>query len=296
MRAFDLFAPAKVNLCLHVVGRRPDGYHLLESVAAFAALGDGLRFEPADTLVLERDGPEAGALPPAGEDIVLRAARALAACADVPARARLRLTKRLPVGAGLGGGSSDAAAALLGLCRLWALDPDALDLPGLALSLGADVPVCLAGRSAIMRGIGEALTFLPPLPAASLVLVNPRQPAATAEVFRRFAALPPRRPPALPALDPMPADAVALAEALARGGNDLTAAASTLVPAIEDALAVLAGAPGCLLARMSGSGATCFGLFAEPLAAHAAAMAVRGRRPGWWVEPTELRSVARGPT
>lgn len=277
-------APAKVNLYLHVTGRRPDGFHLLDSLVAFAGIGDTLEVEPADSLSLRVDGPTAALLPEGGDNIVLTAARALAARAGIAPRAALRLTKRLPVAAGIGGGSADAAATLTGLCRLWTLSPPPAEMDALALSLGADVPVCLAGRPTAMAGIGEHLTPAPALPPAWLVLVNPREALSTPAVFKaRHGCFSDPMP-----LETRPTDARALAALLARRRNDLTAAAVSLVPAVGEALALLAAQPDCLLARMSGSGATCFGLFAAEAGATAAAKTLAEVKPGWWAVAAPL--------
>ena len=270
-------APAKVNLFLHVVGRRPDGYHLLDSLAVFPAVGDTLRAAPAEAFSLALEGPFGGALRAVPDNLVLRAARGLAELAGVRGGARLTLVKTLPVASGIGGGSADAAAALRLLGRLWGVAPAAEALRALALRLGADVPVCLTGRPARMGGVGDMLSPAPDLPACGLVLVNPGVAVSTPDVFRarsgRFSA-----PAALPSGW---LDAVAMARDLAALGNDLEPPAVTLCPVIGTVLAALRAAPGCLLARMSGSGATCFGLFADAVAAAAAAEGVR--RPGWWV-------------
>lgn len=291
--ALILSAPGKINLCLHVVGRRSDGYHLLESLAGFTALGDTLVFAAADRLTLERGGPEAGGLPAPDHDLILRAARALAAAAEIEPLARIKHVKRLPIGGGLGGGSSDAATTLIGLARLWRVDLMRVDLAELAEKLGADVPMCLMRRAAVMRGAGEALTPVAPLPAAPLLLVNPRRPAPTAEVFRRYAAgARPGRARHLPMLTPPPRDARELAAQLADCGNDLTPAAIETVPAIAEVLAALARLPGCLLARMTGSGATCFAIFAEEAELRAAERAIGAGHPDWWRAATELVSDA----
>ena len=270
-------APAKVNLHLHVVGKRADGYHLLDSLAVFAGTGDEVRAEAADDLSLTLDGPFAAGLAAEQDNLVLRAARSLADWAGIAPRARLALTKNLPVASGIGGGSADAAAALRALVRLWGLTPPADALAALAARLGADVPVCLASHPARMGGIGEILTAAPRLPVCGLALVNPGVAVSTPEVFRArrggFSA-----PADLP--DAWP-DAAAMAGDLVRLGNDLQAPAVALRPAIADALAAMAAAPGCRLARMSGSGATCFGLFDDDAAA-ASAAAGGLARPGWW--------------
>lgn len=277
-------APAKVNLTLHVTGKRDDGYHLLESLVAFAGIGDTLDLCPADELCLTLAGPTAAALQADDDNIVLRAARALAAHAGIAPRAHINLTKRLPVAAGIGGGSADAAAALRGLVRLWQLDIAEEQLRGLGLRLGADVPVCLAGHPTTMEGVGERLSPAPALPPAWLVLVNPRRPLSTPAVFKArtggFSAAAP--------LPDSPADARALALALAARRNDLTQAAIRLEPVVGDMLALIAAQPDCLLARMSGSGATCFGLFADPQPAQSAAAALTASQPGWWVAAAPL--------
>ena len=177
-------APAKVNLYLHVTGRRADGYHLLDSLVVFAGIGDVLEAAPSDTLSLHVEGRFAAGLADEPDNLVLRAARALAAAAGVPARARLVLQKNLPVASGIGGGSADAAAALRLLSRLWDLRPAPSEMARLALALGADVPVCLAGRASRMSGIGEQLAAAPRLPICGIVLVNPGVAVATADVFR----------------------------------------------------------------------------------------------------------------
>lgn len=271
-------ASAKINLYLHVVGRRLDGYHRLDSLAVFAGAADTLTVEPAAALSLAVTGPFAAGLDGEADNLVLRAARALAAQAGVPATGRLVLEKNLPVASGIGGGSADAAAALRLLGRFWGVDVRRETLAAIAAALGADVPVCLIGRAAVMSGIGEILTPAPPLPPTGMVLVNPGVAVATPAVFRArdggFSA-----PAVLPAEGWR--DAESLAAALQATGNDLEAPALRLAPAIADSLAALRAAPGCLLARMSGSGATCFGLFADAAAARQAAGGLQ--HPGWWV-------------
>jgi 4-diphosphocytidyl-2-C-methyl-D-erythritol kinase len=263
------FAPAKVNLFLHVTGKRADGYHLLDSLAVFPAVGDWVGALPSETLGLQISGPFGGVLEAEPDNLLLRAARALRPGAG----AVLALEKNLPVASGIGGGSADAAAALRLLAKLWGIS-EPLDHP--ALALGADVPVCLARRPARMGGIGEALAAAPELPLFGILLVNPGVAVATPAVFRArrggFSA-----PAALPAGWP---DAAAMAESLAGLANDLQAPAIELQPVIGEVLNVLKALPGALLARMSGSGATCFALFATPKAAAAAARAVN--HPGWW--------------
>ncbi len=269
-------ARAKVNLFLHVLGRRTDGYHLLDSLVAFAEVGDQLCAEPADALSLTIEGPFAAGLAAEADNLVLRAARALAVETGTVPGGRLVLRKNLPVASGIGGGSSDAAAALRLLCRLWGVAPGPATLARIALRLGADVPVCLAGQPARMGGVGEALTAAPALPAGGITLVNPGVPVSTAEVFRAR-----RGPWSAPAALPTGwYDAAAMAAGLAAAHNDLEAPAIALCPIIAEVLGALAAMPGCLLARMSGSGATCFALFPHPAAAAFAAETVQ--QAGWW--------------
>jgi 4-diphosphocytidyl-2-C-methyl-D-erythritol kinase len=275
--------PAKVNLYLHVTGRRPDGRHELCSLFIFAGYGDALTIAPADHLSLTITGPFASALGGQEDNLVLRAARALRARAGRPAPgARLTLTKNLPVAAGLGGGSGDAAATLGALNRLWGLGLDDHALADLALDLGADVPACLAGRPVQVAGIGEQISDAPALPGFWLVLANPGAPAPTGAVFARF-----RRDGAVfsrPAPLAGPVESFDdLVAALAARANDLEAAACHVAPLTGAALAALRAAPACRLARMSGSGASCFGLFATPAAARAATARLRADHPDWWV-------------
>ena len=277
-------APAKINLYLHVTGRRADGYHLLDSLVAFAAVHDTVVAEKANALTLAIEGPFAAALSAEADNLVLRAARALADAAGVRPWAALRLVKRLPVASGIGGGSADAAAALLAAGELWRITHKPGALAKLALKIGADVPVCLEGRAAQMGGIGEKVDPAPPLPRVPLVLVNPLVPLPTPAVFKARSG-----PFSKPApLATAPRDARDLAEALAARRNDLTDAALGLVPEIKGMLAALEARPGCLLARMSGSGATCFALFARDDEARATAVALRAAKPAWWVAASEL--------
>lgn len=273
--AIEVTARAKVNLALHVTGRRADGYHLLDSIVAFAATGDRVTVAEAPELTMALTGPFGPGLS-ATDNLVLKAARALH-----PGRgATITLDKRLPLASGIGGGSADAAATLQALSRLWSLP---LPPPEAVLALGADVPVCLAGSSARMQGIGEHITPVP-LPPAGLLLVNPGLALATADVFR---ALTRRDNPPLPPIPALP-DAQALAAWLATCRNDLEPCARRIAPAIGESLQALAATPGCLLARMSGSGATCFGLYATQAQAETAGQTLRAAHPGWWIAPTTL--------
>lgn len=280
-------APAKVNLALHVVARRPDGYHTLDTLAVFPPIGDRLELCSRGTTGprLEISGRFAEGLPADESNLVLRAAAALDR-----ADARFRLVKALPVAAGLGGGSADAAAALRLLLRDAATDAPAPDrLAAIAAGLGADVPMCLAGRPCRARGIGEILSPVPPLPPAAILLANPGVPVATPAVFRALAA---PSGEALPALPPSWDDAAALAAWLARCRNDLEAPAARIAPAIGPLLAALARLPGALLARLSGSGATGFALFASLADAEAGAAAIGRDHPDWWYAAAPLTAGA----
>lgn len=283
-------APAKINLTLHVLGRRDDGYHELESLVAFSGTGDHLRLEPGEALSLRVDGPTAASAGAGDDNLVLRAARNLAELLPGLRRGAFFLTKLLPVAAGIGGGSSDAAAALRLLARANGLKPNDPRLLDAARATGSDVPICLAPNARFMRGAGETLgeaLALPPLPA---VLLNPGVPVETKTVFARLGLAPGERSGggAHPAVAPGAGGETLLA-ALRRGRNDLEDAACFDAPIIVDALAVLTAAKGCRLARMSGSGATCFGLFQTPSAAARAASVIKKQHPGWWVKTAALR-------
>ncbi len=283
-------APAKVNLTLRVVGRRADGYHEIESLVAFADFGDRLRFAPGGELALTVAGPGAKEAGAGGDNLVLQAARALAARCPGIVLGAFRLDKRLPVAAGLGGGSADAGAALRLLAEANGIARDDPRLCAAARATGADVPVCLDPRPRIMRGIGEVLSAPLALPALPALLVNPGVAVPTKAVFAGWQ--PAGRPAA--ALDlaalAKPASRDRVLELLATQSNDLQDPAIALAPIIADVLAALRALPGCRLARMSGSGATCFGLFSSAAAARAAAKILRGKYPHWWVRAGELGS------
>ncbi len=279
MEGVVAFAPAKVNLCLHVVGRRADGYHLLDSLVAFADIGDRLTARPAPSWSLTLSGREAAALAGVDDNLALRAGRLLAQHVGSVAAAELHLEKHLPVAAGIGGGSADAAATLRALRELWRLAIDDAELAAIGARLGADIPVCVRSETAWVSGIGERVEPGPPLPELGVVLVNPRRPLPTATVFAArqggFAAPAPR-------LAEPPRDAVAFARWLAALRNDLTAATIGLAPEIGDVLAALGNLAGALLVRMSGSGATCFALFENRAAAMRARDALAAAEPRWW--------------
>ncbi len=319
-------ARAKVNLTLRVLGRRADGYHELESLVAFAGAGDALSLEPGPALGLAISGPRGDGLAVDDTNLILRAARALAA-ELAGTRCQLRtgrfhLVKRLPVASGIGGGSADAAGALRLLARLNDLAPDDPALLRAAASVGADVPVCLASRARIMAGIGERLGPPLTLPPLFALLVNPGVAVETAAVFRALG-LPPALPatyedqaepslraqrshPGAAALDApldgfaalamtrgsmgaVPRSAADLIAALAESGNDLEAPARQVAPVIDKVLSALRAQPGCRLARMSGSGATCFALFDDCGQSAAAGRALAREQSDWWVKPTLLR-------
>jgi 4-diphosphocytidyl-2-C-methyl-D-erythritol kinase len=280
-------APAKVNLTLHVLGRRADGYHEIESLVGFADVGDALTFSPGGALALAVGGPTGPAAGDVADNLVLKAVRALAERVPDLKLGRFSLSKRLPVAAGLGGGSSDAAAALRLLASANGIARDDPRLMQAAVATGADVPVCLDPRTRRMGGIGEILSDPLDLPRLPAILVNPGVAVSTRDVF---AAL--RLPPVAPAQAGRPAGT--LLDEIANGRNDLEAPAIELEPAIAELLAVLGRLPGCRLARMSGSGATCFGLFESTRAGTAAGRTLRVGYPGWWVRATVIGGSAGG--
>jgi 4-diphosphocytidyl-2-C-methyl-D-erythritol kinase len=282
------FAPAKVNLTLHILGRRADGYHEIESLVVFADAGDRLTFVPGPTLELTVSGLTAAAAGPDSDNLVLKAARALAERVDGLKAGRFLLDKQLPVAAGLGGGSSDAAAALRLLARHNNLPLNDPRLHAAARASGADVPVCLDPKARMMRGIGEILSEPIALPDLPAVLVNPGVAVPTKDVFAALAApalTSPAQPDDFIAID---ADAASLVSVLAARRNDLEIPAIKLQAIIADVLQALQTSPGCLLARMSGSGATCFGLFGSVAAAQDVAQQMQARHPGWWVRAASL--------
>ncbi len=280
-------APAKINLYLHVLGRRPAGYHELDSLVVFADIGDTVTARRADGLTLALEGPFAEALCGAADNLVLRAARLLADRAGVAPRAALSLRKNLPVASGIGGGSSDAAATLRALTRLGRLSLDEAELAAIAGALGADVPVCLYRRSAWLGGIGERIEAAPELPRLGIVLANPLIPLPTPDVFeaRQGAYSAPAR------FAGAPRDGRELVALLRARRNDLTLPAIALLPEIATVLRRLEGSEGARLARMSGSGATCFALYDTTEAAARAAAAISAIEPRWWVAAGAIPSV-----
>jgi 4-diphosphocytidyl-2-C-methyl-D-erythritol kinase len=278
------FAPAKVNLFLHVGERRPDGYHDLKSLAVFAAVGDTLSLTGADKLSLDVAGPMSKGLETDDRNLVLKAAHALGAWARQNGHkaggAHLILDKHLPLASGIGGGSSDAAAALHLLVAHWSLPIKTVELDRIANAVGADVPVCLRAQPSWMSGTGDVVEAAPSLPPFHLVLVNPRVHVPTADVFRRLqvrsGAHAPLLPPRLSLRE--------FAAWLDRTVNDLSAPARMISPAVMQAEQALVSSENCLLARMSGSGATCFGLYPDEQSARAGCLQIRSSHPDWWVE------------
>ena len=265
-------APAKVNLALHVTGQRPDGYHLLDSLVVFAGIGDRVSVSSDDTLSLEVIGADIAEVPSDARNLVLKAARLF----DEDKGAKIVLEKNLPTASGIGGGSSDAAAALRALSALWNLPLPSTDN---VLRLGADLPVCMKPEPQRMRGIGEILNPAPALPGMHMVLANPRVGVTTPSVFGRMTNK------INPPLEDIPAsmDAAQFVHWLSRQRNDLEVPAISGLPVIQDVLNALEDIPSCCLARMSGSGATCFGLFETAAQARLAEDTLRAEHQDWWV-------------
>jgi 4-diphosphocytidyl-2-C-methyl-D-erythritol kinase len=275
VQPFSLFAPAKINLALHVLGRREDGYHDLDSIVVFADAGDVLTFSPAPHFTIVPEGPFAASLPPAGGNII---AKAWAAASEIAAKhgrclpgVAVRLRKNLPVASGIGGGSSNAAAALKGFLRIAGIDAARPDIVSAGLAIGADVPVCLLGKPCRMRGIGERLTPLGGFRPRRAILVNPLVAVPTPEVFRGLGL----------AKGETFREAIVDENDPAYWRNDLAAPAIQIAPVIGDVLQRLAAAPGVTRAFMSGSGATCVALCETPDAAP-------DLDPRWWVARTVL--------
>lgn len=282
------FAPAKVNLTLRVLGRREDGYHDIESLVVFAHVADRLTFVPGGALELVVDGPTGVQAGDIADNLVLRAAQALAERASGLQLGRFALTKQLPVAAGLGGGSSDAAAALRLLARVNGFSLADPRLTEAACVTGADVPVCVDPRARVMRGIGEQLSAPLDVPELPAVLVNPRVAVPTKDVFARLGLRKGELRAAVGADPGTPTTVDALLSYVAAHANDLEPAAIAVQPMIAEVLADLARQPGCRIARMSGSGATCFGVFESRQSAAEAARGLYTAHPTWWVCPTTV--------
>ncbi len=289
-KVVEATALAKVNLALHVTGRRDNGYHDLESLVAFADLGDELVARPAVADRLQLCGPFAGALTPGQTNLVTKAVQAFRERwpGTVPHGVEITLDKNLPVSAGIGGGSADAAATLRLMADLADPPIPVEELMPVAARLGADVPVCLMSRPCLVRGIGEIVEPIDILPPAYLVLINPLVPVSTADVFRRLKS---RENPGLPQIPHPLSHAAMLGLWMAESRNDLEQAAIELVPVIGKLIVELAGTPGCVAARMSGSGATVFGLYGSESLAHLAARTLRQRFPDAWVAAAPLAAA-----
>ncbi|NVK19735.1 MAG: 4-(cytidine 5'-diphospho)-2-C-methyl-D-erythritol kinase [Methylocystaceae bacterium] len=272
-------AYAKVNLYLHVTNKRENGYHELDSLICFAQCGDILSFADSDEISLKIIGPMARFLDGEDDNLVLKAARGLQKLCNVTKGATITLEKHLPVAAGIGGGSGDAAATLKGLCQLWNVFPDPKGLQELALSLGADVPICLKEHAAHVGGIGEVITPLAPLPDCWMVLVNPMVAVSTPAVFNK-------RTSAFHTPDPMIAEYSFddFIDALKIRTNDLMAPALELAPEIQTVLNVLNQQTDAALCRMSGSGATCYAIFKEKQAAERAIKCIKTSHSDWWID------------
>lgn len=276
MTVVEAFVPAKVNLTLHVTGQRDDGYHTIDSLAVFADVGDRIAITMPGNCHLIVDGPMADGVPVDETNLVIRAARMMRMSADI------RLEKHIPNAAGLGGGSGDAAATLRVLSGF-----AGKSVPGDGIELGADVPLCLQSEAARVTGVGETVTPIPKMPSLHAVLVNPRLPVLTAEVFKRLQHKVNRPMPAeIPAFEG-PAD---LIEWLRIMRNDLQEPAIQAEPVIQEVFETLEVTPGCLLTRMSGSGGTCFGIYNDAETAGAAAGRLKETHPGWWVASTRLNA------
>ena len=284
--ALTLAAAAKINLSLHVVGRRKDGYHKLESLIGFTDVTDVLTLREAAEIKLTVVGPESGTIACDDRNLVVQAARLVQSHLGVSNGVDMTLEKNIPVAAGLGGGSADAAATVSGCLELWSTsDNEMLSDVTLASALGADVPICRYGRAAQVSGIGETITSATNWSAVWLVLVNPRVPLSTTSVFAHFDG------PfgSTGRQDFKGSDYAEFITFLAGLENSLTAAAIDLAPVIQDVLGEIGALPKCALARMSGSGPTCFGLFGSPESAQAASQTLASARPEWWVRPSALQ-------
>ncbi len=286
-----LNAPAKVNLFLHIIGQREDGFHELSSLVVFTEFGDQLKISRANgpEIELQLTGPFADKISAGGDNLVLQAARKISFENQPSGKSvRIDVEKNIPVAAGLGGGSADAAATLHGLNHFRQLGLDTRGLQELGRGLGADVPMCVAGTPSWVRGIGDQLSPSPAIPDLPMLLVNPGISLSTPQVFQALKAIPEIRDPVVPVNF---SDIHALVKFLNGCRNDLQAPAIEIVPEIADVLALLNCQPDCLLARMSGSGATLFGLFPDKESLAQAAARIRGDNPDWWVMATRASGL-----
>lgn len=287
-----IFAPAKINLYLHVIKRLKSGYHKIDSLVAFCDIGDEITITPYDGFSLQIDGPFAACLdqPKAPINLVVKAAKSLSEITGNPLNYKISLTKNLPVAAGIGGGSTDATATLCGLMDIWKLPKDAQYLPALLESLGADMPVCMACSPSKVTGIGEIIEPVHDLPEIPMVLANPLKPCPTKDVFTRFHGTDFKK------VTPLPKDLHDIhnfVSFLKKQENALQAPAMETVPEIGNLLNALSLEENCLLSRMSGSGATVFGLFETENDAQKAARHIAAENPDWWVKHGWLNRVGR---
>ncbi len=284
-RQISVHAAAKINLFLHVTGRRPDGYHELDSLVGFTEFGDQISVERAEEVSLKVDGPFSVGLPVNEDNLVLRAARSLARETGCQSGAAITLQKNLPVSSGIGGGSADAAATLHALNELWQTNLSPEELAQIGLGLGADVPVCLLSKTARMSGIGEVIRPVPPLPGLGVLMINPRIPVSTPQVFKA------RHGPFSSVVgEAVPADRTGFCTFLMSQNNDLQYPAIELVPEIAKILETLSAQAGCHVARLSGSGATSFGLFDDQEVAAEAGRTLSTQHVDWWFQPTRFLS------
>ena len=277
-------APAKINLYLHIVGKCDDGFHCLESLVAFVKVCDFVSVQNSSRLVLKNIGPFGDSVW-VSNNLVMRAARYFQKISDINLGAEIILTKNLPISSGVGGGSSDATATIKALSRLWNIRLEDCDFSELVTYLGADAPICLLGRTAFVSGVGEKLNPINISPIVPIVLINPMVGLSTPTVFKSH-----KKPfTNKMIMVPPPYDFEPLIRFLSKNcKNDLTDSAISLVPEILTVLDILKKNSGCMLARMSGSGATCFGVFETILAANSAASKIQKNNPRWWVKSTEL--------
>ena len=283
--AVAIHAPAKINLYLHIVGRRADGYHELDSLVGFTDHGDLIQVRHHERLYFQIKGPFGCSLQANDDNLIVRAARALVKETSYAGGAHITLKKNVPVASGIGGGSADAAATLKALNLLWQTGLVDEELAALGLKLGADIPVCISGKPARMSGIGESISQVENFPSLGVLLINPGIPISTFKVFQMHRGNFSQRVE----LQPIE-DTEVLYEFLAHQRNDLQDLAIQIVPEIKEVLDILSAETGCRLVRLSGSGATCFGLFDNETLAKDAGRSISGNYPNWWVQPTHFIS------
>ena len=276
-------APAKINLYLNIIGQRVNDYHELDSLIAFAAHGDQIEVKKCDHFKLEASGPFSETLPPSNENLVIKAAKELARGTNYEGGACIKLIENLPVSSGVGGGSADAAATLKALNDLWETNLQNKDLMVMALRLGADVPVCMLSKTARMSGIGDKISKVSGVPNCGILLVNPGIPISTVNVFQLFEGDFSNQVK-IPKIE----NSEAFFDFLSNQKNDLQDAAIKIAPIIKEVLNILTDDPNCRLARLSGSGGTCFGLYEDEATALFTAESMFGHFPDWWIQPTRL--------